>query len=184
MSIDSDRYKRVKQAEEELNRRIEETFAPKSKAYWWSRAIWLVFTPIVIGIVIGTWLCQVYAVLIGSKIAWTGISSLLKGQPLFQYVAGSAHPLLFFQFNPGLGNFCLGWGILCSVMISWGKAQGNIISLLVVAIFGIANLVTGLINLFRNPCVLAIHTEGFFSFLISIWIGLSIVMAVLQSWKR
>jgi hypothetical protein len=135
-------------------------------------------------IVIGTWLCQIYGVVIGSSIIWSSLSSAFKGHASFTYLAGYSNPLPLFQFNPGLGNFCFGWGILCSLILAWGKAQGNKVYLLSAAIFGIANLIVGLINLFGIQKDIGIHISGLPGLIVSMLIGFSIVISILQSWKK
>jgi hypothetical protein len=177
---DSEHHKKVRQAEEELDRRIEETFALTNKEYRFRLFGLLVIAPIILG----TFLCQIYGVVIGSLIIWSGISSAFRGQASFTYIAGAFNPLPLFQFNSGLGNFCFGWGVLCSVIIGWGKRRGAEVYLLTAAVFGIANLIVGLMNLFRMQSVLSIHIPGLSGFIISIYIGLSTVITILLPLKN
>jgi len=179
VSLNSEHHKKVKQAEEELDKRIEETFALTNKEYWLRLFGLLIIAPIVLG----TLLCQIYGVVIGSSIAWSGILSAFKGQASFTYITGAFNPLPLFQFNPGLGNFCFGWGVLCSGIIGWGKRRGAGMCLLTAAVFGIANLIVGLMNLFRMQSDLGIRISGLHGSIISILIGFSIVTTILQSWK-
>lgn len=141
----------------------------------------LIILPILLVWKIGTLLCQIYGLVIGSSILWSGIASAFRVQ--FTYIIGFSNALPLFQFNPGLGNFCLSWGILYSVIIAWRKEQGSKSYLYGAAIFGILNLIPVLTNLFTIQSGFAISIPGLLGLMISIWIGSSIVATILQSWK-
>ncbi|MDB9468258.1 hypothetical protein [Dolichospermum circinale] len=127
---------------------------------------------------------QISGIVVGSLMIWSGISSAFRGQASFTYISGYHNPLPLFKFNPGLGNFCLGWGILCSVIIAWRKEKGSKVYFLYAAIFGIANLIVGLINLFTTlPTDIGIHLSGLLASIFSFFMGYSIVATILQSWK-
>lgn len=143
--------------------------------------IMLIILPILLICKIGTFLCQIYGLVIGSSIVWSCIASAFRCQ--FIYIIGFSNPLPLFQFNPGLGNFCLGWGILYSVIIAWRKEPRSKIYFFDAAIFAIANLIVGLINLFIIQSDFAISIRGVLSSILSFFMGLSIVITILQSWK-
>jgi heme/copper-type cytochrome/quinol oxidase subunit 4 len=130
----------------------------------------------------GTWLCRIYALGIGISTTWLGIASFFSGQiPLIS--TGASNPLPLFQFNPGLGSFCLGWGILRSVMLSRKKELPDKMLLIFAAILGIVNIVVGLINFLGMPSVLLIFMPGLWGSFLSIFIGYPIVYAVASSWE-
>lgn len=127
---------------------------------------------------------QISGIVVGSLMIWSGISSALRGQASFTYISGYHNPLPLFKFNPGLGNFCLGWGILYSVIIAWRKEPRGKVYFLYAAIFGIANLILGLINLFTIlQSDIGIHLSGLLASIFSFFMGLSIVITILQSWE-
>ncbi len=180
MSTHNHRSKRVKKAEEELSKRINEEFPPPSKSFIaLGCLIFLIHTSIRIGI----FLCQVYSLLIGSSIIWAGISSVFRGQPSFTYAAGYSNPLMFFQLNSGLGAVCVGLGILYSVIKGWKKVMGTGLSILIAVLFGLPNLIVGLMSLLGIDANIGITLSGWSGVVSSILIGYSIVVAVMQSWK-
>jgi hypothetical protein len=130
----------------------------------------------------GTWLCRIYALGIGISMVWSGIASIFSGQNFLVHT-GTSSPLPLFQFNPGLGNFCVGWGILCSVIVGWGKELSDKFLLIYVAILGIVNLVVGLMNLLGTLAEIFISVPGLWGSILSITIGLSIVYAGTLTWE-
>jgi hypothetical protein len=130
----------------------------------------------------GTWLCRIYALGIGISMVWSGIASIFSGQDFLVHT-GTSNPLPLFQFNPGLGIFCVGWGILCSVIVSWGKELSGKFILICAAILGIVNLVIGLMNLLGMLAEIFISGHGLWGSILPILIGYPIVYAVASSWE-
>lgn len=186
-TVGDEHFKEVKLAEKELDQRMadrgikgssslgREEFSPNLFGFLLSILLVL--------IAIGTVLCQLYALVIGSLFIWSGISSILTGEFLFRYFAGYVNPLPFFQFNPGLGNAFLGWGVFCSALISKGRIPGKTFSMLAVTSFGIAHLITGLMNLFGIQADIAIQISGLFGSFLSVILGFIIVSTILQAWS-
>ena len=142
--------------------------------------VWLVGAAILLVTLAG----QISGIVVGSLMIWSSISSALRGQASFTYISGYHNPLPLFKFNPGLGNFCLGWGILYSVIIAWRKEPRGKVYFVYAAIFGIANLIVGLINLFTTlQSDIGIHLSGLLASIFSFFMGLSIVITILQSWE-
>lgn len=183
MSRSQEHCKKVKRAEEELNRRIEETFALTDEEYR-SRLFGLIFgLIIVVPIALGTLLCEIYGIVIGSSMILSSISSALRGQASFTYSTAVFHLPPLFHLNLNLSNLFFAWGILLSVIISNQKDGKIVIYRLIAIIFGIINLVIGLINLLEVRVVLSARISGFYGSFVGIFVGLSIVITILRSWK-
>jgi hypothetical protein len=132
----------------------------------------------------GTWLCRIYALGIGVLTVWAGIESLFNSEISLLYLyAGTSNPLPLFQFNPGLGNFCIGWGIIFSVIINLRKGTSDKFHLIGAVIFGMTNLIVGLINFLGMPSEVIVSVPRFWTSFLSIYIGLSIVYVVTSSWE-
>ncbi|EKQ66779.1 hypothetical protein OsccyDRAFT_4577 [Leptolyngbyaceae cyanobacterium JSC-12] len=175
-------YERVKQAQAELAQKID----PFASLIWLRLFILLIIIPIVISVLlvrVGMLFSRVYAMVVGSLIIWSSILSLLNGQPSFTYIAGSANPLPFFQFNPGLGNVYFGWGVILSVKIGWEKAQGERPFLILAFILGLATCIVGLMNLRGIQVDIAIRISGLFGLLLALLVGFAIVATVLTPWQ-
>jgi hypothetical protein len=130
----------------------------------------------------GKWLCRIYALGIGVSTIWIGIASIFSGQ-ILSISTGASNPLPLFQFNPGLGSFCLGWGILRSVMLSPKKELSDKMLLTFAAILGVVNLVIGLMNLLGMSAGIFISVSGLWGSILPILIGYPIVYAVASSWE-
>jgi hypothetical protein len=126
----------------------------------------------------GTWLCRIYALGIGISMVWSGIASIFSGQDFLLHT-GTSNPLPLFQFNPGLGIFCVGWGIICSVIVGWGKELSDKFIL----ILGIVSLVIGLINLLGMSAGIFISVSGLWRSILPILIGYPIVYAGTLPWE-
>ncbi|MDX2231480.1 MAG: hypothetical protein NW220_17725 [Leptolyngbyaceae cyanobacterium bins.349] len=176
---------KVKQAQAELAQKIENPFASLMRKNFWLGLLMITLAiALALLSLVYIFLSQIYAIIVGSSIIWSGISSMLNGQPSFTYHAGSFNPLPLFQFNPGLGNVYFGWGVLLSVFIGWKKAQGKRLLLILALLFGLATFITGLMNLRGMQVDIGMRISGLFGFLLALLIGFSLVDTVLTAWKR
>ncbi len=130
-------------------------------------------------------LFQFYGIIVGVLIFRSGILSLFANQSSIIYgVANPPNGLPFFNFNPGLGYACLGWGIVYSCLVSWKKPKSDKLSLLFSFLFGGANLSAGVMRLLGYEVFFGITAQGLFGLVLSIWLGSATISPILQAWAK
>ena len=113
--------------------------------------------------------CQIYGILVGWSILWRGIQILLGNQTTV-YVAGSPNALPLTHFNPGLGYFCFGWGLMYSGFKNATQREDGFTAFCA-ALFGLANLVVGAADLLDSPMGFGLSTPGFLGFCNAMLLG-------------
>ncbi len=130
-------------------------------------------------------LFQFYGIIVGVLIFRSGILSLFANQPSIIYgVANPPNGLPFFNFNPGLGYACFGWGIVYSCIVSWKKPKSDKLSLLFSFLFGGANLSAGVMRLLGYEVFFGITSQGLFGLVLSICFGSATISPILQAWAK
>lgn len=188
LTKNSEHYKRVKQAETELNKRIKEDFSQdegklrdliKSSIASLKFSLGLVFElALVLLIVIAPPLCQIFGIMAGISIIWSNISLILSKQLSSVYIIGFSKPLFLFEFNPGLGNFCIGLGIVRLTSRFWAKLKKDQIYYIISFMFGLASIVLGLTNLLGFQVDFVIRVSELPGIFLSILIGATIVLSL------
>jgi hypothetical protein len=191
----TEHYKQVKQAEKELDKRIQETSKQINKEYQANYLSLFVGLILALGIVgfalfaakvpiasvllgliffIFPILCQCYGVVVAGSTIFSGIKLSFSGQ-YFAVV-----PVLPFTIiNPRLSYFCLGWGLLVASRRSHSKFG---------FLLGTANLLGGGLGLFKFKHVTSIVAPGFWgsaiSGILTIVLGCSMIQVIFDSWSK
>ncbi|QUY42002.1 hypothetical protein [Acaryochloris marina] len=185
-------YERVKQAEIELDKRIQETNLQKyedlyRRLFDGLRYIsvlfllgWIIFTEnldfsilLVILFFAFPILCKIYSIVVGSFTIFFGIKIAFSGQ--FFAIAPA---LPFTVLNPEVSYFCLGWGFLAASRSTRSKFG------FLLAIF---YFVGGALGLFQYRSGLFIKAPGIWGAIMTsipiISLGLLMTLEILLSWQ-
>lgn len=195
----TEHYKKVKQAEKKLNKRIQETSTQINQEYQanqeyqvshldlfgWISALLLLgialfagvpipFVLLVLIFFIFPILCKCYGVIVAGFTIFSGIKLSFSGQ----YFA--VIPVLpFTVINRPLSYFCLGWGLLVASRRSHSKIG---------FLLGTANLLGGGLGLFQFKQVTRIVAPGFWgsaiSGILTICLGCSMIKVIFDSWSK
>lgn len=191
----TEHYKKVKQAEAELNKRIEETSTQREEKYQeshldlfgWIFVLLLLgialfaevpisFVLLVLIFLVFPILCQCYGVIVAGFTIFFGIKLSFSGQ-YFAVV-----PVLpFTVINPPLSYFCLGWGLLVASRRTRSKFG---------FILGMANLLGGVLGLFwfKQSTYIYIVAPGYLGSaifgILTICLGCSMIKVILDSWSK
>lgn len=194
----SERYKKAKVAEAELNKRITETFTTTSKynlknLLGWAILLIIVLVPLILFIYV-IWffqipiyyvlivlvlsllpgLCKCYGLIVAGFTIFSGIKLAFSGH----YFA--VLPVIpFTVFNPRISYFCLGWGLLVA-----GRQSRSKFGLFL----GTLNLLGGAFGLFHFKSSTHIVAPGFWgsaiSGILTVGLGCSMMTTILNSWSK
>lgn len=190
MPRNTEHYKKVKQAEIELDKRIKATNLQKNDESYRGfldglRYIsilfllgWIIFTGnldfsvmlIVLFFVLPI-LCKIYSIIVASFTIFSGIKIAFSGQ----FVAFI--PVLpFTVLNPEVSCFCLGWGFLAV-----SRSTRSKFSCLVAIIY----LVRGVLGLFQGRVWIEVTDilGSMMGGILIIWFGLLMTLEILLSWE-
>lgn len=189
----TEHYKKVKQAEAELNKRIHEKSTQIKEEYQesylglfgWISALLLLgvalftgvpfyFVLLVLIFFVFPILCKCYGVIVGGFTIFSGIKLFFSGQ-YFAIV-----PVLPFTiYNPPLSYFCLGWGLLIASRCSHSKLG---------FLLGTVNLLGGVLGFLSFRQIMYIAAPGYWgsaiSGILTICLGCSMIKVILDSWFK
>lgn len=189
----TEHYKKVKQAEALLDKRIKETSEQASKEHQGSHldlfgcmsglliigialfaGVPIPFVFVVSVFFVFPVLCKCYGIIVAGFTIFSGIKLAFSGQ-YFAVV-----PILPFTVcNPPLSYFCLWWGLLVASRYTRSKLG---------FILGTANLLGGVFGLFQFKHSTYIVAPGFWGSAISgiftIALGCSMIKVILSSWSK